>query len=186
MKTIKNDRFILKLLELEKAHLVCNYFLKNQEHLKKTMPYFGSTMFEIPHWEKTLKQNLEYFKNKKALRLFILNPDETEVLGTINFTEFRRGVYQGCFLGYGIAKKHEGKGLMTEALNLAINYVFKELNFHKILANYMPLNKKSGRVLQKLGFHEVGLAKQELFLDGQWQDHIETRLINDNWSDVIS
>jgi ribosomal-protein-alanine N-acetyltransferase len=74
---------------------------------------------------------------------------------------------------------------MTEALEAAIDFAFNEMNIHKILANYMPSNKTSERVLEKLGFHKVGLVKDELYLGGKWQDHIETRLINPNWRNIF-
>ena len=70
---------------------------------------------------------------------------------------------------------------VKEALKAAILYTFESTNIHKINANYMPSNKASGKVLKKLGFEEIGLAKKELFLGGKWCDHIETRLINKNW-----
>jgi ribosomal-protein-alanine N-acetyltransferase len=70
---------------------------------------------------------------------------------------------------------------MTEALKVAINYVFIELNLHRIMAAYIPHNQRSGRLLKRLGFLVEGYARDYLMIDGQWQDHILTSLINPNW-----
>ena len=182
---IETERLILRLLEKSESQLALDYFTRNKEHLGATMPTLKPSFFELSHWENRVDKNISEFNDGSSCRFFILPKEKSVVIGTANFTEILRGVYQGCFLGYGIDKEHEGKGLMSEALKPAIDYAFNELNIHKILANYMPWNKSSGRVLEKLGFYEVGLVKEELYLSGKWQDHIETRSINPNWKNTI-
>lgn len=71
---------------------------------------------------------------------------------------------------------------MTEALQIAIQYMFEEQNIHRIMANYMPSNMKSARVLQKLGFMIEGHAKEYLLINGKWEDHVLTSLTNPHWS----
>lgn len=70
---------------------------------------------------------------------------------------------------------------MTEAVAKAIEYMFEQQKLHRIMANYMPSNKKSAQLLQKLGFIVEGLAKKYLLINGQWEDHILTSLTNQNW-----
>jgi ribosomal-protein-alanine N-acetyltransferase len=104
--------------------------------------------------------------------------------GMINFTTFERGPFQNCRLGYKIGAAYEGEGYMTETLQAAIRYVFKELNFHRVEANYIPKNERSGRLLKRLGFAEHGVAKNYLRIAGKWQNHILTSLTHDDWKEV--
>jgi ribosomal-protein-alanine N-acetyltransferase len=67
---------------------------------------------------------------------------------------------------------------MREALLKANAYVFDSLGLHRIMANYMPSNERSAHVLDRLGFTREGLAKDYLKIDGRWEDHILTSLIN--------
>ena len=46
------------------------------------------------------------------------------------------------------------------------------------MANYIPENERSGRLLARLGFTREGLAKDYLFIDGAWRDHVLTALAN--------
>lgn len=46
------------------------------------------------------------------------------------------------------------------------------------MANYIPSNIRSENVLQKLGFEKEGYAKKYLKINGLWQDHILTSLVN--------
>jgi ribosomal-protein-alanine N-acetyltransferase len=49
------------------------------------------------------------------------------------------------------------------------------------MANYIPCNERSARVLKRLGFEVEGYARDYLFLAGNWQDHVLTSLINPSW-----
>lgn len=92
-----------------------------------------------------------------------------------------RGPFQAAHLGYRTAEAHQGQGLMTEALLEVVAYAFETLKLHRIMANYQPWNQASGRVLDKLGFEREGLAKDYLFIGGEWRDHVLTALVNEDW-----
>lgn len=130
----------------------------------------------IALWTKELEE-------KRAVR-FAIFPKENldQIIGFCNFSQIFRGPFQACYLGYQIDVNYEGMGLMTEAAEKAIQYMFEVENLHRIMANYMPSNKKSGRILQKLGFTIEGEAKKYLLINGQWEDHILTSLTNQNWT----
>src|SRR5215218_9941972 len=100
------------------------------------------------------------------------------VVGTCNYTNVVRGPFLACHLGYQIARAREGRGLMTEALRATNAFVFESMRLHRIMANYRPENERSGRLLDRLGFVREGLAKDYLFIDGAWRDHILTALTN--------
>ena len=51
-------------------------------------------------------------------------------------------------------------------------------NLHRLQAAYRPENLRSGQVLQRLGFREIGLARDYLCIDGAWCDHLLTERIN--------
>ena len=69
---------------------------------------------------------------------------------------------------------------MTEIVDASVSYVFQELNLHRIMANYVPENSRSARVLEKLGFEKEGLAKSYLKIAGRWRDHVLTSKLNPN------
>ena len=74
---------------------------------------------------------------------------------------------------------------MTEALSAAIPFVFETIGMHRIMANYMPANERSGALLRKLGFEVEGFARNYLYINGGWQDHILTALTNPNPSEPV-
>ena len=112
------------------------------------------------------------------LAIFERGQLEGRVLGVCNFTAFIRSAFHACYLGYSIGQRYEGRGLMYEALAAAINYTFENLRLHRVMANYVPTNERSGRVLRRLGFTVEGYARDYLLVGGQWRDHILTSLTN--------
>lgn len=101
------------------------------------------------------------------------------LIGTIHITSVLRGAFQSCRLGYKMDREAAGNGYMTEAMKPAIDFMFREQGLHRIIANVMPNNKGSRRVLDKLGFEREGLARKYMKVGGQWEDHICMVLINE-------
>jgi len=108
----------------------------------------------------------------------VMDVETGPVIGTCNYTNVVRGVFQACHLGYQIARDHEGRGLMREALEALNAFAFDEMGLHRIMANYIPANERSGQLLTRLGFEREGYAKRYLYIAGQWQDHVLTALVS--------
>lgn len=59
--------------------------------------------------------------------------------------------------GYVFARDHWGRGYATEAARAALGHGFRSLGFKEVVANAVPENAASRRVLEKLGFEYRGL-----------------------------
>jgi len=179
---LQTTRLILRIPHADEAQKVVTYYENNRAHLQSTSPSYAMNFFAVAFWREQLRLNLDEFQKDASLKLFLFereNPDA--IIGSVNFNNFVRRAGQYCALGYGLDRDKEGQGMMTEALRQAIDYLFTTLNMHRIIANYMPWNVRSGNVLRKLGFEEEGYARQFLFINGKWEDHIMTALINQSW-----
>ena len=117
-------------------------------------------------------------KNGSGLFLLIYNAQQTEVMGTCHFSNIVYGPFQACHLGFSLSQSEQGKGIMYEALSAAIAHVFAKLGLHRVMANYMPSNKRSEALLTRLGFVKEGLAPSYLKIAGRWQDHLLTAKLN--------
>jgi ribosomal-protein-alanine N-acetyltransferase len=139
-------------------------------------------MLSVEAWHERASAHHREYLEDRALRIWIFDGESPDIVrGSVQFTAIQRGPAQFCYLGYGLAAADVGKGLMLEALRAAIPFAFADLRLHRIMANHVPDNQRSARLLERLGFVVEGLACEYLMLDGSWQDHVLTSLTNRDW-----
>ncbi len=188
---IETGRLSLRLARPTMASGVAAFFAENWTgHLDRWSPQVGPGYFTQEYWRARLERfDLEW--QSGAAARFLLQPRgpaSGPVIGTCNYTNIVRGPFQACNLGYQVARSHQGQGLMAEALGELNAFVFRELRLHRIMANHIPENERSARLLQRLGFRREGVAKEYLFIAGAWRDHVLNALANpdfrDSWIEV--
>jgi len=176
---IETKRLILRLLDPEEANIMVSYLLENREHLRKWEPTRSEKYFNADYWRQELqnRENAFYIGEAANLVIFPKEARKSLILGVCNFTNVMYGAFRACHLGYSIHKDYEGKGIMFEALSAATDFVSSVFNLHRIIANYMPRNERSGLLLKRLGFTVEGFARDYLEINGKWEDHILTSKI---------
>ncbi|MFY0480324.1 ribosomal protein S5-alanine N-acetyltransferase [Achromobacter marplatensis] len=170
----------LRLVPAAVSHAasVRTYLLENQNYLQPWEPLRHAAFFEPYAVAERLQAMAQRNINEDALHLLMFGPDSDELIGVCNFTNVVRGAFQACHLGYSIAQRCQGQGLMHEGLAAAIAHVFQNMKLHRIMANYRPENTRSARLLSRLGFQREGEARSYLQINGAWCDHVLTALIN--------
>jgi [ribosomal protein S5]-alanine N-acetyltransferase len=180
---LHTDRLTLRLACEDDLPSIIRFYKENELHLARSGPLRSASFYTLRHWTKQIILDREDYLADRALRLFLFEREKrSDVIGILNFNAILRGAAHFCYLGYGISAKSEGQGLMLEAVNRGLEFAFEELKLHRIMANYMPINKRSGALLAKAGFVEEGFAKNYLCLDGRWRDHVMTALNYERWS----
>ncbi|AXE29977.1 alanine acetyltransferase [Chromobacterium phragmitis] len=151
--------------------------LRNREHFAPWDPTPGEQFYTETYWTMQLRQRARDWEDGGGARFLLAAQARPErVIGTVSLSNIVRGVFQACHLGYGIDHAHQGQGLMREALEAAIGFAFDELKLHRIQANYQPANVRSAALLKRLGFVVEGRAKDYLYINGAWRDHVLTAL----------
>lgn len=177
---IETERLLLTIPEPDAAPRMLAFTVENREHLTRWQPPEPGGYYTEKFWRDYLAASQADFKQGCSMRLVLFERERPDgsVIGACNFSNFIRGPFQACFLGYKIDHRAEGRGLMYEALNAAIAYAFDDLRLHRIMANYVPTNERSGKLLRRLGFTVEGYARNYLLIDGEWRDHVLTALTN--------
>ena len=73
------------------------------------------------------------------------------------------------------------KGIATEAMALRTAFCFRELNLHKIKTRAFMENEASKRALQKAGYRESGIQREEMYKDGGWHDIWMGEVMREDW-----
>ncbi|MGE6650269.1 GNAT family N-acetyltransferase [Shewanella colwelliana] len=175
---LKTPNMIISVLKPDDLTLLVKYQNENRKHFAKWEPTRSLDYYSAEETRKRINTNLQSFKLGTSVSLVAFNKAKTEIIALCTFSNIVYGVFQACNLGYSISEREQGKGLMFEMLESSINYLFTEYNLHRIMANYIPENKRSEKLLFRLGFEKEGLAKSYLKIAGKWQDHVLTSKIS--------
>lgn len=161
---------------------IVSYYRRNRAFLEPWEPAKPSDFYTEHFWTEQLREFHREAEWGTAQRFFLF-PSESpgEVIGYVSYSQITRRAAHYCILGYSLSEKDQGKGLMVEALRATNHWVFDELRLHRIMANYMPHNRRSGAVLRRLGFTVEGYARDYLLIAGRWEDHVLTALLNPSW-----
>lgn len=179
---LATDRMVLRLAHERDSHRMAEYYTDNREFLKPWEPSRDESHCYASGWQARLSLITEMQKQGNAYYFLLLDNNENHVQGVANFSNVLRGSFHACFLGYSLGQQWQGQGLMFEALQSLIRYMQRQQRMHRIMANYMPHNHRSGDLLARLGFEREGYAKDYLMIDGKWQDHILTALTQQEWA----
>lgn len=119
----------------------------------------------------TPHKNIE--ESKQILNIFISGKRtfaleyQGKVIGSLGIEEYSEKNYPelsdlvGREIGYVLSKEYWGRGLMPEAVNAVIKYLFETVQLDFILVGHFRWNKQSARVIEKCGFKYIKSVKYE-------------------------
>ncbi len=115
----------------------------------------------------------DLIKNGRAGRVlpFVVTYDSVMV-GQLTITGITWGSARWAQIGYWIDESHAGRGIMPTAVAMACDHCFASMGLHRIEIAIRPENVASLRIVEKLGFTQVGLAPRYLHINGRWHDHL--------------
>lgn len=87
----------------------------------------------------------------------IVLKETNEVIGILEIFDVEND--RAAMVGYRISPEYWSRGICTEALRRAVEYVFAETKLDRLQGNADVRNTGSNRVLQKCGFHLEGTIR---------------------------
>ena len=145
---------------------------QSREFLEPWEPSWPPDATSRSAFRRRLTRLIEDWREERACAFFILERGSDELLGGITVSNVRRSVAQSASIGYWIGQPYARQGLMSEAVQLTLNFCFETLGLHRVEAACLPANGPSRSLLLRSGFQQEGMARQFLRINGQWQDHI--------------
>jgi len=176
---IETEHLIVRLPQAANVPEIVSYYGLNRDHLQPFSPTFAPDFLDERMWQEQVRIRTREHAAGESFRAFLFpRSDPDKIVGNLNLTQVHRGALQSCVLGYNLAHGEQGKGYMTEAVNGAVAFAFERWRLHRVAANYMPRNERSAAVLQRCGFQVEGLAPAYLLINGRWEDHVLTAIVN--------
>jgi RimJ/RimL family protein N-acetyltransferase len=100
----------------------------------------------------------------------------------IGFLGMGMGVF-GWTIGYVLVPDERGKGYCTEAVQLAVDYLFLSKDIVRVQAETFTDNVASQRVLEKSGFQRDGTIRKGMLAWGKWVDLYTFSILREEWKE---
>ena len=121
----------------------------------------------LPHQnkEETLKILELFISEKKTLAIEYLG----KVIGSIGVEPYNEKLYPDLMkkkareLGYVLSKDYWGQGLMPEAVEAIMDYLFEQIQLDALLCGHFLKNHQSQRVQEKCGFKHYAYGKYQTY-----------------------
>ena len=88
-------------------------------------------------------------------------------------------------IGYWLDQNYQGKGIMTKAAKMLIEFAFKKLELNRIQISCAIGNDKSCRIAERLGFKMEGTAREAEWLYDHFVDWKQYSLLKSDWEQKI-
>jgi len=152
----------IDLIAFEKEHIEITKEWINNEGMTS---YMGSR-FPVSLYEQELwYENVEKDKTKK--KLIIFNKKEYVGMVSIFNIDYKN---RNSEIGIYIVPDQQHKGYAQEAIKMILNFVFLELNMHKVYALIYKTNILSLSFFKLLGFKYESIDKEAIYSQGKFID----------------
>ena len=158
------------------AAVLLDFYRHNRNYFAEWEPLRDEAFYTLEGMQAFIAAGEREFSAKTAVYFGLFGRESKELIGTCYFTHIVMEYFQACYLNFLLDERHKGRGLMFEGAGHCIDIMFR-FGLHRIMANYCPENVRSGKLLARLGFEQEGLARDYLYLNGRWRDHILTSRI---------
>ena len=135
-----------------------------------------------PHTAEHFRDLVARSRKSSQMSFFVCLIETGELTGVINLNEIVRGLFQSAYLGYYAFLPFAGEGYMTEGLSLVLDQAFGPLGLNRLEANVQPRNKRSSRLVSRLGFRLEGFSPNYLKINGRWRDHERWAVLAQEWN----
>lgn len=176
-KVLKTERLTLRPFRQDDAEAVFRGWA-NDEAVTKFLTWTPHRTAEetravLALWEEEAKRPDVYHWAIEAVG---------ELIGDINAVATDERTESAC-IGYCLAHKHWGKGIMTEAFFAVLSYLFGEVGFNRVYSSHSAENPGSGRVMEKCGLLYEGTFRQSfrLLSTGELTDIVHRAALREEW-----
>lgn len=161
-----------------KSDRICLRFLRKSD-IPSLVHHVGHksvskyTLIPHPYSEKDGLEFLELSRKQRQAgvnyNLSIEDLATGDVIGGVGINSISKQ-HNNAEFGYWLSYEHRGKGIMSEAVRLAVRFFFREFKFERVHAHVDISNFPSIKVLERTGFTREGCLRRAFKTHGRYRD----------------
>lgn len=175
-----DDETELRLLKERHAEELFVLMNQNRKYLREWLPWLDTNK-SLDDTEEFIKGSLEQFANNSGFQSGIWF--RGRLVGVIGYHKID-WANRATSIGYWLGASFQGKGLMTKACRVLVDYAFNEFGLNRVEIRCAVENKKSRAIPQRLGFREEGIIRQAEWLYDRFVDHVVYGMLASEWQNL--
>lgn len=156
MEHLRINEFLrLERVNLSMAETIFMTIDRDRNYLKTWLPFVEFTQ-QVSDTERFLQNVIFETKNKTNEIFSIWHKEEFSGLLGLNVIDH---LNKKAEIGYWLAERMQGKGIITNSAESLIRYAFQKLNINRVQIKVAVGNRKSAAIPQRLGFKLEGIER---------------------------
>ncbi|MBD3922154.1 GNAT family N-acetyltransferase [Paenibacillus sp. PR3] len=172
-----DDSLILTLLETRDAEALYALIDRNRNYIGQWLKFPSMTLSVDDSKAFIERTRLRYAKDDGY---WIGIWEGGELVGSIGYLYIDQD-NRKTEIGYWLGQEYEGRGIITRAIQVLIQYAFSRLNMNKIEIGAASTNTRSRAIPERLGFQCEGEIRDYEFMNGQYLNRVIYGLLASEW-----
>ncbi len=171
----KSHRVMLTTLTPADSQILWKWINSRQEVLLNA-PYKPIAVSQHQAW-------LEKIQNSNDLVIFGIRLKKTQkLIGTCQLHSIHY-IHRSAELQIRVGEPaYRGNGYGTEAVELLLDFAFKDLNLQRVYLHVFKKNESALRLYEKLGFAREGVLRKAAHIDGKYVDVIVMGILREEYA----
>lgn len=144
----------------------------SRKHLTAWEPDWRDEEMTSRAFRLRLRAYRREMRRRAGLPLFIVRRADNALIGGVTLSNIRYGASRSASIGYWIGKPFIRKGYARAAISAVLAHAFSTLGLNRVEAACQPENLASRNLLESLCFTNEGVARDYLFINSAWRDHL--------------
>ena len=173
---LETERLFLRKFRMEDAEAVFAY-ASNEDTARFVSWEAHRTLDDT---RRFLQWELDRYQAGQTSEWAVMEKADGRIIGSIGVVDYQEQ-HRSCEIGYALGREYWGQGIVAEALERVLRYLFEECDMNRIHAVCCEENLASARVLEKCGFACEGLQRQSVRMKGRFWNMRMYGLLREEW-----
>lgn len=177
----KTERLLLRVLDSSSAADVLRFYYYNRDIFEPYESSKPADFYTYDGMKNMVSGEFGVIARGLGVRYYLFLKDDPDyIIGSVSFARLHDNGGWSCSIGYKLDRDHCGQGYAFEACSFLIPTIMESCGVMRIIADIMPTNTDSLRLIERLGFTFEAIARKSHNICGVDEDHLRYVILRED------
>ncbi|MBK8501878.1 MAG: GNAT family N-acetyltransferase [Saprospiraceae bacterium] len=178
---LETERLIIRPIALGDKNEIFEY--RSNSESNKYQEWIPKTIEEVETFIGKISKQIN--EPETWFQFVIVEKEKQVIVGDLGIHFFDSENKQ-VEIGFTLNQAYQKRGFAIESVKGVIDYLFKDLNKHRIITSIDPDNQNSIRLVERIGFRKEAHFVKSLLINGEWVDDVIYAILEKDWENLKS